>query len=107
LTNFISQEILREVEDVLSRRKFKLSPAQVLAIVGLFRDTFELVIPEQSVRVVESDHEDDRILEAALAAEAEAIISGDKHLLSLKTWQGIRIVSPAEFVELLAKDANP
>jgi len=98
LSNFISREILREVEEVLARPKFKLSAAQVLSITQVFRDTFELVVPSSSVTMVESDPADDRILEAALEAKAEAIVSGDKHLLCLRTWQGIRIVSPADFI---------
>ncbi len=42
VTNMISPEILREAEEVLLRPKFSLSPEQVLGIVALFRDTFEL-----------------------------------------------------------------
>lgn len=98
ITNFISPEILREVEDVLSRPKFKLKPQQVQATIGLFRDSFELITPSKSLKVVHADPDDDRILEAALAAEAESVISGDQHLLSMKTWKGISIMSPADFM---------
>jgi putative PIN family toxin of toxin-antitoxin system len=105
LTNFISQDLLREVEAVLSRPKFQLSPAQAFAIIGVFRETFEHVSsPAQPVRVVESDPDDDRVLEAAQVAGAEVIVTGDKHLLSLGTWQGIRIMSPAELIERLAEE---
>jgi predicted nucleic acid-binding protein len=38
------------------------------------------------------------VLEAAAAARADLIVSGDKHLLDLVAWEGIRILSPAEFV---------
>jgi len=99
LTNFISDDILHEAKDVLLRPKFKLSPQQVIAIIALFRDTFELIYPTQQHRVVQSDPDDDRILEAAVEAQAEIIVSGDKHLRSLGLWRGIRILSPAEFVK--------
>ena len=99
LTNYISDDILNEAKDVLLRPKFKLSPQQVIAIIALFRDTFELVYPTQQHKVVQSDPDDDRILEAALEAQAEIIVSGDKHLRSLGLWRGIRILSPAEFVK--------
>lgn len=99
LTNFISDDILHEAKDVLLRPKFKLSPQQVIAIIALFRDTFELVFPVQRHKVVQSDPDDDRILDAAVEAQAEIIVSGDKHLLSLGLWRGIRILSPAEFVK--------
>ena len=99
LTNFISDDILHEAQDVLLRPKFKLSPQQANAIIALFRDTFELVYPTQQHKVVQSDPDDDRILEVAVEAQAEIIVSGDKHLLSLGLWRGIRILSPAEFVK--------
>ena len=99
LTNYISEEILIEAEDVLSRPKFKLSRQQVHAIIALFRDTFELVEPTIRHRIVRSDPDDDRIIDAAVKARAEVIVSGDKHLLCLETCQGIRILSPAELVQ--------
>jgi len=99
LTNFISDEILLEAKDVLSRPKFKLSPQQLIAIIALFRDTFELVYPVQHHKVVQSDPDDDRILDAALEAQAEVIVSGDKHLLDIGLWRGIRVLSPAEFIK--------
>ena len=98
LTNFITDDILRESKDVLLRPKFKLSSQHVIAIIALFRDTFELVHPAQHHKVVQSDPDDDRILDAAVEAHAEIIVSGDNHLRCLGSWRGIRILSPAEFV---------
>ena len=98
LTNYISEEILSEAEDVLSRPKFNLSRQQVYAIIALFRDTFELVQPTIRHQVVISDPDDDRIIDAAVEAQAEVIVSGDKHLLSLESWAGIRVLSPAAFM---------
>jgi len=99
VTNMISPEILREAEEVLLRPKFSLSPEQVLGIVALFRDTFELVIPSHRVNAVHSDPDDNRILEAASAANADFIITGDKHLLDLIERQDIPIISPAQFMK--------
>lgn len=99
VTNFISDDILQEARDVLLRPKFKLSPQQVVSIITLFRDTFELVYPAKQHKVVQSDPDDDRILDAAVEAQAEIIVSGDKHLRSLGLWQGIRILSPTELVK--------
>lgn len=55
---------------------------EVENIIGLFADTFHLLTPATRVKAVKADPDDDRILEAALAAGAEFIVSGDKHLLS-------------------------
>jgi hypothetical protein len=48
-----------------------------------------------------ADDPDNRILECAKAGGANFIISGDKHLLNLKNYQGIKIVTPGEFLESL------
>jgi putative PIN family toxin of toxin-antitoxin system len=101
LINFLSPDILREVEDVLRRSRFGLRPDHVLEIVALFKDTFEIVIPSLRVQAVQSDPEDNHVIEAALEAGAEFIISGDNHLLKLKEWGGIRVVSPAQFIETI------
>ena len=50
------------------------------------------------IRVIEDDPEDDTILIAAVEGKADCIISGDKHLKKLGTYQGIPILSQAEFV---------
>jgi putative PIN family toxin of toxin-antitoxin system len=97
--NFISPDILREAENVLRRSKFGLHPEQVLEIIALFKDTFEIVTPSQRVQVISSDPQDNHIIEAALAARAKYIISGDKHLLEQMKWEDIHLVSPAQFMQ--------
>lgn len=99
VTGVISPMLLREAEDVLRRSKFGFRPDQVSRIVALFRDSFEIVEPSRRVNAIVRDPTDNRVLEAADAAAADAIISGDKHLLDLKEWEGIRILSPARFME--------
>jgi putative PIN family toxin of toxin-antitoxin system len=99
IINFISPGILREVEDVLRRPKFGLHPEQVLEIITLFKDTFEIVTPSIRVRAISSDPKDNHVIEAALAARAEYIISGDRHLLELTKWEDIHLVSAAQFVQ--------
>ena len=97
--NFISPGILREVEDVMRRSKFGLHPEQVLEIIALFKDTFEIVSPSIRVQAISSDPEDNQVIEAALAARAEYIISGDRHLLELAKWEDIHLISPAQFMQ--------
>ncbi len=52
ITNFISPEILRELEDVLLRPKFGIHSEQVLSIISLVRDSFELVVPSRRVNKI-------------------------------------------------------
>jgi len=99
VTNVTSPALLKEVETVLIRPKFGLNDEQVYGIIRLFRDTFSIVRPEISLSVITADPDDNRVLEAASAAQAEAIISGDAHLLDPGHWNGIPILTPAAFLE--------
>jgi len=56
------------------------------------------VTPVERLRVVTSDADDDKILECAVAAGSEIVVTGDAHLLSLGDFSGIRIQRVAEFL---------
>ena len=58
----------------------------------------ELVYPAEKLSLVPGDDSDNRILEIAIEARAEYIISGDRHLLDLGSVKGIPIVKPSEFL---------
>ena len=60
-----------------------------------------MVEPVSLAGVVCSDPDDDKFLEAALAADADCIVSGDAALLSLKNYHRVQIVRPAQFLKLL------
>jgi len=61
-----------------------------------------LVTPTDVPRVVMEDADDDQVLACAVAAQANLIVSGDKHLLRLGgAYQGIRIVRPAEAARIV------
>ena len=72
-------------------------------MISLFRDTFELIYPSQTFHVVMEDPDDNKVLDAAYAASVDFIVSGDKHLLSLKQWENISILSPAQFVKYVSQ----
>jgi putative PIN family toxin of toxin-antitoxin system len=96
---FTSSALLAELEGVLLRPKFCLGASQVEAIIDLVRQTFLSVAPLDAVMAVPDDPDDDTVLEVAVAAAADIVVSGDDHLLRLGEFQGIRIVSPACMIE--------
>jgi len=65
-------------------------------------DAATLIFPTERARGATPDPNDEMILECAVAAEADAIVSGDKkHLLPLRKFRGISILSPADFLRSL------
>jgi len=95
----VSEAIIAEVAEVL-RKKFNWESWQISQVINDIRETATLVIPHQTLSVVKKDEDDNRILECGVEGKAQYIISGDKrHLLSLKQYQGIRILSPANFLK--------
>lgn len=54
----------------------------------------------EKLSVIKEDKPDNRILECAVAAKADFIVSGDKHLKALKEFGGIKIISASEFLKL-------
>lgn len=61
-----------------------------------------VVRPRRRVTAVAADPTDDRVLEAAQAGRADVVVSGDRHLLALRSWQGIDVCSPRAFPARLA-----
>lgn len=89
---FISQPILDEVLTVMRREKFKRTEAQVQEAREIIEGCTQRVEPTEMVYVVTADPSDNKIIECALAAKADVIVSGDKHLLRLKEHAGIPIM---------------
>ena len=59
----------------------------------------ELYLTPDLTGVVPDDPDDDAVIACGLVAQAQWIISGDKHLLSLGSYEGIRIGTPRQFLE--------
>jgi uncharacterized protein len=98
LKHATSPDILTEIEQVL-HRKFRHLHDHIPDILRLIEEVSQLVYPNRRLNIVIDDPADNRILECAVAAKAQFLITGDKkHLLPLKSFQGIQIVSPREFL---------
>jgi len=97
-TPLTSDFILNETHEKLTE-KFGYAADLADEAVSLLRSRMKLVAPAKLKRQVCRDPDDDNILAAAMSGKCDCIITGDKDLLVLKTYEGIDIFSPREFIE--------
>ncbi|MCZ7400126.1 MAG: putative toxin-antitoxin system toxin component, PIN family [Candidatus Methanoperedens sp.] len=100
-TLFISKDILTELEDVISRDKFGFTEEEVNTIIEAIISFSEVINPEIKLDVIKSDPDDNKILECAVACGASYIVSGDRHLLELKKYGKIKIITPKTALDLI------
>lgn len=100
---YSSLPIIEEISEVLGRPKFierigelKTTPEELIeSLLGII----EVVHPTIFVNEIRNDPDDNKILECAVAAGADFIVSGDPHLLKIKSFRNIPIVTPRKFIE--------
>ena len=99
----VSVATLTEFRDTLLKypEKFHMDEEDVQQEVETIRYFAEFVDPDEEITAVKDDPDDDKFLEAAVAGNVDYIVSGDRHLLDLDSFQGIEIVEPRAFYERL------
>ena len=100
-TLIITDAIAREYLDVIQPPKFKIPPGEIVATTDYLLQTAEFVTPEEKITVIIADLTDNKFLEAAVAGKVNFIVSGDGHLLELKSFLEISIITAREFVDWL------
>jgi putative PIN family toxin of toxin-antitoxin system len=93
-----ARRLLDELHDTLTG-KMKIDPSLAGEILAELANELEIVEPVPLLKSICRDEDDDWVLATALAGHSEIIVSGDKDLLVLKQFQGIKILSPRQFVE--------
>ena len=97
-TLIISKDILAELLTTLAR-KFSGDVASLSQVAVALADAAEVVIPHKRLRVF-TDDPDNRILECAQAGGADCIVTGDKAMLKLNSYHGVRIISLREYLDI-------
>lgn len=92
----VSRSIIDELLSVLAR-KFAYDREALSRVAVFLADLGEIVEPKQSFRIL-ADEPDNRILECAVTAGAELIVTGDRAMLAEAEFRGIRIVSLREYL---------
>jgi hypothetical protein len=102
---YVTRGLLEEISRVLVYPKIEelleLSGVSKSGILQRIVENSALVNPRFKFRVIEEDPEDDKVLDCALQAHAEFIVSGDRHLLKLRKFRDVRILSPRGFLDAL------
>lgn len=94
------EPILAELAEKLCLKR-GMEVRQAAEIGDEIRAFSQVVAITGTLRVVDSDPDDDPVVECALVGAAQFIVSGDHHLLALGAWQGVQITRAAEFLKLL------
>jgi uncharacterized protein len=96
-----SREMLAELADVLAREKFSLTPGQIARFLTIYMRRSEVVDLYRRVDAVDADPDDNVVLGTAVNGKAAFIVTGDRHLLELVEFEGIRIITVDAALKIL------
>jgi putative PIN family toxin of toxin-antitoxin system len=99
ITLCLSNAILDEYVDVLGRIGLK-EEDELEELLSLFSKGFNIVFTTKTpkIKIIKNDPDDDKFVECAVALKAQTIITGDKEVLAIKEYMGIRILTPQKFL---------
>ncbi len=110
ITLFISAVLLDELEEVLARPKFSVRLERIRLqpkdLAQGFSALATMVKPTDIPRVVDADVDDDAVIACAVAARAQAIVTGDNDLLRLKKYTEISILTAPELLAQISSAAG-
>ena len=100
---YVSEEILAEVREKLVE-KFGLAESKVDGFLTDTRSIATIVEPAERVRVIASDPDDNMVVECALAARANLVVSADPDVYSIVEYRGIGFCHPRELPNIFRQD---
>ena len=103
----MSDAIMAEMAKVLRGDKFRWPEEEVVKAQRQIARFTKRVQPTDTLHVITADPPDNRILECAVAAQADYIVSGDNHLLRLKQYGNAPIVKVADFMRRIQGQRSP
>ncbi|OGW52399.1 MAG: putative toxin-antitoxin system toxin component, PIN family [Nitrospirae bacterium RBG_13_43_8] len=100
ITLCLSNDILDEYIDVLRRIGMK-DEYELEELLSLFSRGFNILFTTktQKVKIIKNDPGDDKLIACAVALKADAIITGDREVLAIKEYMGIKILTAQQFLE--------
>jgi len=98
---FISEELLSELRRKITQKFPLYIPTLNLLEMSLRKDTELVKLGSQTVTICR-DPDDNKVIETALIGDCQYVVSGDKDLLELESYKNIKIMNPAQFLEILS-----
>ena len=96
-----SVPIIEELVSNLKGFKIKMDEETVQEWENMILENAVLVEPEEKIDIVKDDSDDNKFIEAAVTGKASYIVTQDNHLLKIKEFRGIKILTPEEFLSRL------
>lgn len=100
---FISDDIIEEISGVLHRPKFRKTVLLNAILIGQIVELANKVRPFRNEQVILNDRDDHIIIDCAIAAEAEYIVTGDLEFIAYGEVAGIPIIQPRQLLEILSQ----
>jgi len=102
---YISESLLDEYHEVLTRDYLRLDQRRATRFIGALREVAVFVVPRKKVAIAR-DPDDDRVMECALEAGADYIVTGNNRDFPAQ-FHGVRVVTPRDFLFILGTSPNP
>lgn len=95
---YSSENAVTELLKVL-KQKFEYTPEKLRLVEYSFRKNFKIIRTGKIPDIITADPSDNEFLAIAVSSKAHFIISGDRHLLDIKKYKNIQIITPTKFLE--------
>ncbi len=103
----LSKDIIEEFSKVLNydeiKNKIRDKGLEVRRTVEKIISISNMIEPIEKLNIVKEDKDDNMVLECAIEGNVDYIITNDNHLLKLNEFQGIKIITPQEFLSIFSK----
>jgi len=101
---FVSLALVQEYQKVLERPRFKVGHKEITELMEKINQKAIMVNPTKELDLLKADKSDNRILECALKAKVDFIITGNKKHFPFEEFKGSKIVTPREFLSKIGKE---